>query len=383
MCHREGLPSPMAAPSRDPAAFRRRLHAAPELSGEERETAVLIAATLAELNPARLETALGGHGVAACFGPDSDDDSITLRAELDALPIDEQTQAPHASTREGTMHACGHDGHMACLVEIARRLAASPPERRVTLLFQPAEETGEGAAAVIDDPRWRRIRGRRAFAYHNDPGRPLAQLAVRDDVMACASIGLRVQFLGATAHTSLPERDNSAALVAARFIQRMPVRPSEGEPLRMTTIAHASVGEPTFGVSPGAATIHVSCRGQSTQIRDGQAARVRDLARELAAGDFEVRITEDNPFVSTHNDAACVEAVRAAGAAALLDVVDLPEPQRWSEDFGRLMDDAPDGGALFLLGSGENQPPLHDPRFDFPDELIAPAAHVLERLARG
>ncbi len=363
--------------------LRRRLHAAPEVSGEERETAALIAATLAKLAPTRLETNLGGHGVAACFGPDADDNSITLRAELDALPIEEQTGAPHASSRPGVMHACGHDGHMASLVEVARRLAVSPPTRRVTLLFQPAEETGEGAAAVIADPRWPAIRGRRAFAYHNDPGRPLGQVALREGVMACASIGLRIELLGATAHTSLPERENSAALVAARFIQRVSTRPTPNEPLQMTTIAHANVGEPTFGVSPGAATVHVTCRGQTTELRDAQAARVRALARELAAERFEARIDEHNPFVSTHNDARAASAVRDAAAAAGLDAVTLPAPQRWSEDFGRLIDDAPDAGALFLLGSGEDQPPLHDPRFDYPDTLTPIAADILERIARA
>ena len=132
-------------------AFRHDLHRSPEVSGAEAETAARVLAAIGPLNPDKVLTGLGGHGIAAIWGQGGP--SVMIRAELDALPIQETGFVPHRSLVAGKGHLCGHDGHMAILLGLARHLQRNPPGHRVILMFQPAEEDGSGAAAVKADPR--------------------------------------------------------------------------------------------------------------------------------------------------------------------------------------------------------------------------------------
>ena len=173
-------------------AFRRKLHERPELSGEERDTARAVRAFLERTRPDRVIGNLGGHGLAAIYEGAAPGPCLMFRAELDALPIDEVSAAPHRSKTLGKAHLCGHDGHMASLAALALGFSRARPKRgRVVLLFQPAEETGVGAEAVIVDPMFVAIEPDFAFAWHNMPGMPLAEAAVAVGPIACASRGLR------------------------------------------------------------------------------------------------------------------------------------------------------------------------------------------------
>ena len=155
------------------AAFRRALHARPEISGEEIETAATIAAALKELSPSKIITGLGGHGVAAVFDSSVSGPTVLFRAELDALPIHEISDATWRSEIDGKGHLCGHDGHMTMLLALGRLLSRQPVAKgRVVLMFQPAEEDGSGARAVVADPQFAEIAPDWAFAIHNEPGKP-------------------------------------------------------------------------------------------------------------------------------------------------------------------------------------------------------------------
>ncbi len=217
----------------DLAGLRRRLHVLAERSGSEAATAAFVADRLAPARPTALLTGLGGHGVAAVFaapggaaGP-----TVVLRAELDALPIAESIELPHASRTPGCAHKCGHDGHMAVLLGVARDLAARPPARgRVVLLFQPAEETGEGAARVAADPRFRALAPDWLFALHNLPGYPEGRVLVRSGAFCAGSAGLTVTLAGATSHAAYPEQGRSpdkamAELVLGLSLPAHPLRP--------------------------------------------------------------------------------------------------------------------------------------------------------------
>jgi amidohydrolase len=152
-------------------AFRRQLHRQPELSGQEQETAAMILSALKALSPTGLVTGLGGHGVAAVFDSGKTGPTVLFRAELDALPIVEESGVAWTSLVPGTAHLCGHDGHMAMLVGLGRLLHRQPIESgRVVLMFQPAEENGSGARAVVADPHFADIAPDWAFAIHNEPG---------------------------------------------------------------------------------------------------------------------------------------------------------------------------------------------------------------------
>ena len=158
------------------AELRHELHRHPEVSGFEAETAARIFRFFEPLQPDEVLRGLGGHGAAFVFSGAEPGPTVLLRCELDGLPIRELSQAAHCSTVDGRSHACGHDGHMAILASVGETLStARPPKGRVVLLFQPAEENGGGAEAVIRDTRFPKIRPDFVFALHNLPGFPLGQ----------------------------------------------------------------------------------------------------------------------------------------------------------------------------------------------------------------
>jgi amidohydrolase len=186
--------------------WRRRLHRFPELSRHESETARMVGAALVSAGPDRIITSLGGHGVAAVYEGREPGPTVLFRAELDGLPIEEVSDLPHRSEVSGKGHLCGHDGHMAILTALGRGLGRRRPQRgRVVLLFQPAEEDGSGAAAVIADPKFRDITPDVAFALHNLPGVSLGKVALAEGPVNCASCGIRIVLGGKTAHASMPE----------------------------------------------------------------------------------------------------------------------------------------------------------------------------------
>ncbi len=213
------------------ADWRRALHSAPELSGQEEATAREVRRFLEPTTrPDRIVTGLGGHGLALVYDGAEPGPTVLIRAELDALPIKEVSTFAHRSTRPGCAHLCGHDGHMAILAGVARGLAAQRPKRgRAVLLFQPAEEDGSGAEAVVADPKFAQIAPDFCFALHNMPGQPLGHAALKTGPVACASRGMRITLSGRTAHASTPGQGLSpmpalAALMPALTGAREPRR---------------------------------------------------------------------------------------------------------------------------------------------------------------
>jgi len=192
------------------AELRRRLHRRAEVSSKEERTAALIAEAMSGFDrgtgPDQVLRGLGGHGVAFTFSGKEEGPTVLLRCELDALPIPETIALEHGSADPAASHKCGHDGHMATLVGVAADLAERPLARgRAVLLFQPAEETGEGAARVIADPQFTLIAPDFAVALHNLPGRPLGSVVVRRGAFNCASVGLIARLRGRTSHAAEPE----------------------------------------------------------------------------------------------------------------------------------------------------------------------------------
>jgi amidohydrolase len=365
--------------------FRRALHARPELSGEEAQTACAISARLHATQPDRLIENLGGHGVAAAFCGAAPGPTLLFRAELDALPISERSDAPHRSRAPGKAHLCGHDGHMAALCALALDLSRQrPASGRVVVLFQPAEETGAGASAVLADPAFAEIAPDLAFSWHNAPGLPLGLAALRSGPVNCASRGMRATLSGRTAHASQPETGVSPMPALSRLMPALTALGPGGAldaAYRLVTVTHARLGSPAFGVAPGEAEIWATLR---TLTDDGMAALVEAaerLVREAAAADsLGVAISYDDVFAHCENAREAVAPLARALAAEGVRCGEWGLPMRASEDFGRFRAVCP--SAMFLLGAGENRPALHNPDYDFPDALIAVAARVLARTAR-
>ena len=380
----------MTAPDQDPAAsgelvaLRRALHAAPETAFAEQRTARRIALALRAATPDEVVEGLGGTGVAAAWGrPAPGESTILVRAELDGLPVTERSGLPHASEAASRSHACGHDGHMTILVGLARALAGRRPRRgRVVLLFQPAEETGQGAARVLADPAFAPLFPDRAFALHNLPGFALGAVLVRPGPFASASCGLDVTLRGRSAHAGHPDQGRSPAGALAALIRSVPALPSQTVPYgrpALATVVGATLGGRAFGTSPGDATLQATLRA----ARDDDLAALLDRTEALARGvasahGLAIEIARVEPFAATVNDPDAVRLVEAAAGDASLTVNAPDGPFPWSEDFGRIAAALP--GALFGLGSGIDHPPLHAPDYDFPDALVPVGVRLLRAL---
>lgn len=366
-------------------AFRRDLHRNPELSGEEVETARTIASALKQLAPTRILTGLGGHGVAAVFDSGVEGPTVLFRAELDALPIAEINNIPWASQSAGKSHVCGHDGHMTMLLALGRMISRQPVAKgRVVLMFQPAEEDGSGAKAVVADPAYKDIQADWAFAIHIEPGRPFGYVSTCPGLINCASLGLMIKLVGKTAHAADPEDGVSPALAVAKLLPALDALGHGGkldDDFRLVTITHTRIGEPSFGVAPGEAVVYATLR---TSMDEGM-AQIEADARSIAtavADEFELGVefdVQDNFAASINHP----EAYHVAAAA--MDAINVPHgdtgvPMRASEDFGVFGWGAK--AAMLCLGPGEDFAALHNPDYDFADDLIPIGSAIFERIAR-
>lgn len=367
-------------------AFRRALHQLPEISGEEAETAHTIAAELTKLTPTKIITGLGGHGVAAVFDSGADGPTVMFRAELDALPIQEQNDIAWASTITGKAHLCGHDGHMTMVLALGRILSRNPFSKgRVVLMFQPAEEDGSGARAVVADPAFAELQPDWAFAIHNEPALAFGHVATRAGLMNCASQGLQIKLSGKTAHAAAPQDGVSPALAVAELIPTLGALGTGGaldEDFRLVTVTHVNIGAPTFGIAPGEAIINATLR--TTQ--DASMAAINAEARALAtaaakAHGLKAHFEVFDDFSASINNAQAIDVATSALDAIGITHSDIGLPMRPSEDFGVFGWNAK--SAMLCLGSDTGQgTALHNPDFDFPDDLIPIGAAIFERIAR-
>jgi amidohydrolase len=364
--------------------LRHRLHRRPEISGEERETAATIVAFIEPTQPDRIVTGLGGHGVAAIYEGTEPGPTVMIRAELDALPIEELSSSDHRSEIPGKGHLCGHDGHMTILAGLARGLHRNPPRRgRAILLFQPAEETGAGAAAVIADPKFAAIAPDYAFSLHNRPGVPVGHARISEGAANCASRGIRIVLTGETSHASTPEHGRSPAPAIATLIPALTALGPGGpldEHFRLVTVTHVEIGEPAFGIAPGHGELWATLRTVNDAQMGALCAAAEALVREAAeANRLTVDMSYHDIFHHCENEPEAVAMLRRA-----MDEENVPhgptKPSRGSEDFGLFGRGAK--SAMFLLGSGDTAH-LHNPDFDFPDDAIGTGARVFMRALRN
>lgn len=365
--------------------LRHRLHQAPELSGEEVETAKTITTELHKLSPTSVLTDLGGHGVAAIFDSGQSGPTVMFRAELDALPIQEKSKAPWASKIAGKAHLCGHDGHMMFLLGLARLINRTPiTHGRVVLMFQPAEEDGSGARAVVADPRYADIKPDYAFAIHIEPGRPWGYVSTRVGLVNCASQGLSITLTGKTAHAADPEEGISPAMTIAQLVPALNALSSGGElnhRFRLVTVTHINVGSPSFGIAPGDGVLYATLRTTTDDAMQLLVTEARQLASDAATSaglqvDFEVV----DEFAASINDTEATQIACAAMQAIGVAHGDAGLPMRASEDFGVFGHNAK--AAMLCLGPGEHYAALHNPDYDFPDDLLPVGTSIFERITR-
>ena len=357
----------------DLIALRHHLHAHPDVSGKEMGTADIIKEFLNTHKPDELIESVGGHGVVAIYHGEQEGPGVAFRCELDALPIQEvNEELAYRSTRQGVSHKCGHDGHMAMVASLASKLADSRPRSgKVMLIFQPAEETGEGARAMMQHDTFSSMNIDYLFAIHNLPGYPMGAVVLRDGVFASASKGLIIHLKGKTSHAAEPEHGLSPDIAMGEIIVMAKgiVADISLQSFGLCTVVHASLGSPSFGISPGQATIMCTLRAHYDQDLKEIETAIKEESKQIAFNHhLGIEFDESEAFQSTVNDTLCTALIKTAARRNDYRIERKKEPFRWSEDFGVMTDKWP--GAMFGLGAGADTPDLHNPDYDFPDELI-------------
>lgn len=351
-------------------SFRHTLHRHPDLSGQEHATAALVREKLASYQPDQIVDNIGGAGLLAIYDSQQPGPTTLIRCELDALPIHERSTQSHCSAHQGRAHACGHDGHMTIAIAVAEALAAHRPVRgRVILLFQPAEEDGQGARRVFADPAFAPFRPDFAFALHNVPGLPLGEVFTRPGPFNCASRGLIIRLEGKTSHAAHPEEGISPTGALARLMEQLPQLPTRFNEATWVTLVHAKLGEKAFGTAPGDAVLMATLRTETNDAMTLLADQACAMATaEAEAAGLSVRFEwEDDFLASVNTEQGYQHIVNACEEAGVLCHT-MDEGFRWSEDFGVFTLNGE--GAMFGLGAGVEHPQLHNPDYDFPDSLI-------------
>jgi amidohydrolase len=366
-------------------AFRRELHRHPEISNEEEGTARAVVEFLSDTQPDEVITQMGAHGVAAIYDSGKPGPTVMLRAELDALPIEELSGVEHASQVPGKSHMCGHEGHTTILCAVARQIARKRPSRgRVILMFQSAEETGNGAADAIADPRYGRIAPDYAFSLHNLPGTPLGHVRLKEGVVNCASRGMKIVLTGKTAHSSMPETGLSPMRAMSTLMPALTGLAASNfssDDFALVTITHANMGEATFGIAPAHGEIFATLRTRLDERMDALMAAAEKLVAQTAhEHGLSVAIDYHEIFTASLNAPEAVMVLREALDGAGVSHDEEALPMRASEDFGQFGRTAK--SAMFFLGAGTETPQLHNPDYDFPDDLIPIGASVFTRAVR-
>lgn len=370
---------------RDMTAWRRDLHRHPEFGFEERRTAGFVAEKLRSFGVDVAE-GVGGTGVVGSLKRGTSNRAIALRADMDALRIAEASGKDWVSTNPGTMHACGHDGHTAMLLGAAKMLADEGGfDGTVRFLFQPAEEWGKGALAMLDDGLMERFPFEEIFGIHNMPGYGIGEFRTKAGAFMSAEDNFEIVLKGVGGHASRPHTTREVLVAACATV--MNLQTIVARRLSPTDIAVVSVTELiTDGIRnalPGTARI----LGDTRSFRPEVSAEIERQLRLIAEGTaqtygLEAEVTYTREFIPTVNDAhlaqeALATAIELYGAenAKLLD-----QPGGGSEDFARFLERVP--GCFVNLGNGIDSKPLHNPEYDFNDGSLVHGARFHVAIAR-
>lgn len=352
--------------------LRKELHKFPELSGKENNTAERIIKFAEKFTPDEIIKNIGGNGLVVIFKGSKKGKTILIRCELDALPIDEENKIDYKSENAGVSHKCGHDGHMAIVSGLIPILSENKIDKgKVILLYQPAEETGEGAEKILHDEKFKSIEPDYVFALHNLPGFEKNKIVIKENEFASASKGLIIKLYGKTSHAAEPERGITPSLAVAELIQRLVELPhkEQYDEFTLVTIIHAKIGERAFGTTPGYAELMATLRSYKNEDMVKLQKKAEEIIDDVATkNNLKNEIEWVEEFPSAVNDKYCVDVIKQSVEENNLDIKLIDDPFRWSEDFGHFTQKFK--GALFGLGSGVDQPQLHNPDYDFPDDII-------------
>ena len=365
--------------------LRQELHKYPEVSGNEKETAKRVLDFLSKYPPSQVISNLGGVGVLAIYEGKEVGKSILFRCELDALPIQEINSFDYKSIYDGVSHKCGHDGHMAILCGIAKTLHENPLEKgTVMLLFQPAEEDGSGAQAVMFDAKFKDFQPDYAFALHNLPGFPLHQIIIKENAFTCAVNSIAIELYGKTSHAGEPENGINPAIAISEIISAFNAKIQADisqENYCLITPIHINMGEKAYGVSAGYGEVHFTVRSDSNAFMQKTEKHLEQITSEIAKKhNLKTNIHWTEKFQANENNNEAVNYIRKSAINLNLNILEKVLPFTFGEDFGLITQHFK--GAMFGLGSGVNTPSLHNPDYDFPDEIIETGSTLFYQITK-
>jgi hippurate hydrolase len=366
----------------DPIAFRRKLHAAPELSRHEHATSALVA-DLLEGWGYEVARGVGGTGVVASLRNGAGERAIGLRADMDALPITEATGAAYASANPGVMHACGHDGHMTMLLTAAKQLAETRDfSGTVRLIFQPAEEVG-GAVEMIADGLFERFPVDAVFAMHNWPGIAAGDFRFTFGPTMASVDWIVITIKGHGGHGALPHEAVDPIVAASSLVMALQTIVARSvDPMETAVVSVCMIhGGTQPNVIPDTVELQLTTRAFTDKVRDTIRERIKVLAETHAAAygaTAEVIHPPGFPALINHQDETAFAqqvAIRHFGEQS----VALVAPLMVSEDFAFMLEKKP--GAYLFIGNGPSAE-LHSPNYDFNDAIIARGAAYWVALAK-
>ncbi|MGC7406551.1 M20 aminoacylase family protein [Pandoraea pneumonica] len=370
-------------------ALRRDLHAHPELRFEERRTADVVADYLTSLGY-EVDRGMAGTGVVATLPGQDPTRGIVLRADMDALPIQEANTFDHASCHHGVMHACGHDGHTTMLLGAARALRELPQlPGSVHFVFQPGEEGGAGAQKMIDDGLFERFPTQAVFGMHNWPTLPAGEFGLRTGAIMAAGVRFRITIRGKGAHAAQPHLGLDPIPLACSMVlqcQTLAARHKDPVAPAVVSVCMMHAGD-TDNVIPDTAELRGTIRTLSSEVLNQLQDGIRRIGDGLALASGATIETEFFQYypatVNTkHETALCEQVIRDTFGDAATHA-DVP-PNMTSEDFGFMLEAKP--GAYVLIGNaprGETGVGLHHPAYDFNDDIIGDGVRYWVALAQA
>lgn len=369
--------------------WRRDIHAHPELQFDVHRTAGIVAEKLRAFGVDEVVEGIGRTGVVGIIKGKSTDSNkvIGLRADMDALPILEATGAAHASTTEGSMHACGHDGHTAMLLGAAKYLSETRNfNGTVAVIFQPAEEGGGGGREMVNDGMMDRFGINQVFGMHNMPGIEVGKFAIRPGPMMAAADLISIEVTGRGGHAAMPHNGVDPTVAAAQIVLALQTIVSRNvNPLESSVISITSFQTDTdaFNVIPQQVTLKGTVRTLSPEVQDLTEKRMAEVVEHtaLALGAKATLNYQRNYPVSINHEQQTAFAADIAGQVAGSNNIDADtQPLMGAEDFSFMLNERP--GAFIFMGNGESAA-LHHPEYDFNDDAIPYGCSYWVQLVEG
>jgi hippurate hydrolase len=355
--------------------WRRFLHQNPEILYDVDDTAAFVADKLREFGVDEVVTGIGRTGVVGIIrGKGEGTRTIGMRADMDALPLTEVTGKDYASTRPGAMHACGHDGHTSMLLGAAKYLSETRNfNGNVAVIFQPAEEGGAGALAMVEDGMMERFGIDEVYGMHNMPGIPLGQFAIRKGGIMAAPDRFTITIKGRGGHAAQPHKTIDPIFIGSQLVGSLQaIAARNADPLQSVVISVTRFDAgTTHNIIPDQARLMGTVRTLNETVRDLAESRIRQIVEGIVAAhgaEAQIDYERNCPVVTNHDE----ETDHAIGVAQEIvgqaNVDANVAPSMAGEDFSYMLKKRP--GAFIFIGNGDTAP-LHNPKYDFEDEAIA------------